>query len=95
MINQSFKNKKKKINKNKKIIKNEKKGNKRKKRIEKLRVEIALGITALIVAAGVGLMFAMVVEDRIKKYPHLGTGWIPMTEEQRRIAEMPKKYTGR
>lgn len=67
----------------------------RAKRLQRLRVEIALGITGLVMAASVGLAFAMVVEDRIKKYPHLGDGWIPMTEEQRRIASLPKKYTGR
>jgi hypothetical protein len=67
----------------------------RKKRLERLRVEIALGITGLVMAASIGLSFALVVEDRIRKYPHLGDGWIPMTEEQRRIAAQPKQYTGR
>lgn len=67
----------------------------RRKRLQRLRVEIALGITGLVMAASVGLAFALVVEDRIRKYPHLGDGWIPMTEEQRRIAALPKKYTGR
>jgi len=67
----------------------------RRKRIEKLRVEIALGITGLVVAASVGLLFATVVEDRIRKYPHLGDGWIPMTEQERIEAAKPKIYTGR
>jgi hypothetical protein len=67
----------------------------RKKRLERLRVEIAMGITGLVMAATVGVAFAMVIEDRIRKYPHLGDSWIPMTEEQRRIAALPKKYTGR
>jgi TPP-dependent 2-oxoacid decarboxylase len=67
----------------------------RKKRLERLRVEIALGITGLIVAAAVGITFAMVVEDRIRKYPHLGDGWIPMTEQERIEAAKPKIYTGR
>jgi hypothetical protein len=67
----------------------------RRRRLERLRVEIALGITGLVMAASVGLSFALVVEDRIRKYPHLGDGWIPMTEEQRRIAALPKQYTGR
>lgn len=67
----------------------------RKKRLEKLRIEIALGITALIVASSVGIMFSMVVEDRIKKYPHLGDRWIPMTEQERIEAAKPKIYTGR
>ena len=67
----------------------------RKRRLERLRVEIALGITGVVMAATVGVAFAMVIEDRIRKYPHLGDGWIPMTEEQRRIAAAPKQYTGR
>ena len=38
---------------------------------------------------------AYVVEDRIQKYPHLGTGWIPKSEEQRRREAEPKVWTGR
>lgn len=67
----------------------------RRKRLDRLKIEIALGITGVLMAGSVGLTFALVVEDRIRKYPHLGDGWIPMTEEQRRIASLPKKYTGR
>lgn len=67
----------------------------RSKRLLRLRVEIALGITAIVMAASVGLLFALVVEDRIRKYPHLGTGWIPKTEEQRRLEAAPKTWTGR
>jgi len=36
-----------------------------------------------------------VVHDRIQKYPQLGEGWIPKTEEQRRLDALPKVYTGR
>lgn len=67
----------------------------RTKRLMRLRVEIALGITGVVMAACVGLLFAVVVEDRIRKYPHLGDGWIPMTEQQRIDAAKPKIYTGR
>jgi hypothetical protein len=67
----------------------------RAKRLEALRIEAALGITALILCATVGIFFAMVVEDRIKKYPHLGDGWIPMTEKERADAAKPKIYIGR
>jgi len=67
----------------------------RRKRLERLRVEIALGITGILMAASVGMVFAVVVEDRIRKYPHLGNGWIPMTEQQRIDAAKPKIYTGR
>lgn len=67
----------------------------RAKRLERLKVEIALGVTGLFVAAAIGIIFAMLVEDRIKKYPQLGQGWIPMTEQERIEAAKPKVYTGR
>jgi hypothetical protein len=67
----------------------------RSKRFQQLKVEIALGISALMMCAFIGLSFAFVVEDRIRKYPHLGDGWIPKTEYQRYIESLPKKYTGR
>jgi hypothetical protein len=65
------------------------------KRIEKLWIEAAWGIGAIFLAAAIGLSLAMVVEDRIQKYPQYGTGWVPKTEEQRRIEALPKKYIGR
>jgi hypothetical protein len=65
------------------------------KRIELLWVEAAWGIGAVCLAAGIGLSLAMVVEDRIQKYPQYGEGWIPKTAEQRRIEALPKKYIGR
>ena len=36
-----------------------------------------------------------VVQDRIEKYPHLGTDFVPKTEKQRRMEEQPKEYIGR
>lgn len=67
----------------------------RKKRIQKLYTEITLGVSALVFCSFIGFFFSMVVEDRIKKYPQLGEGWIPKTEEQRRIEAAPKVWTGR
>lgn len=67
----------------------------RKKRIELLWVEAVWGIGAIVCAAVIGIAFAVVVEDRINKYPHLGDEWIPKTEEQRRLDALPKKYVGR
>lgn len=67
----------------------------RKQRLQKLKTEIALGIGALLMCSFIGLTFAYVIEDRIKKYPHLGAEWIPKTEEQRRIESLPKKWIGR
>jgi len=36
-----------------------------------------------------------VVQDRIEKYPQLGTEWFPKTEKQRRMEAQPKQYIGR
>jgi hypothetical protein len=67
----------------------------RRKKIDHLWLQALWGIGAVVVAAAVGLTFSYVVEDRIKKYPHLGTDWAPKTEEQRRKEAIPPKYTGR
>lgn len=67
----------------------------RQRRLDLIRAEAAWGIALVVIACCVGLMFAMVVEDRIKKYPELGTSWIPSTPEQRAYEAEPKKYTGR
>jgi hypothetical protein len=68
---------------------------KRKKRADRLHIDIALGLGGVALAAGIGLGMVYVVNDRIQKYPHLGTGIIPKTEEQRRLEALPKTYTGR
>jgi len=67
----------------------------RKRELNQLYVDIGMGITALILAASLGLSMAYVVEDRIKKYPQYGTNWIPRTEEQRRKDAEPVVYIGR
>lgn len=67
----------------------------KRKRIEKLWTEMLIGIGALIVCASLGLMIAFIIEDRIKKYPQLGTDWIPRSERQRQIDSAPKHWTGR
>jgi hypothetical protein len=36
-----------------------------------------------------------VVQDRIEKYPQLGTDFVPKTDKQRRQEAMPKQYIGR
>ena len=53
------------------------------------------GIAAIIIAASVGIMFAVVIQDRIEKYPQLGTGIIPKSEKQRKEEAEPKRYVGR
>ena len=67
----------------------------RKKRMEQLRTEIAIGIGGIMMAVMIGLSMVWVVHDRIEKYPHLGDGWIPKTERQRQIDAAPKHWTGR
>ena len=67
----------------------------KKRRLKKLKMEIALGFAAIMLASTFGLMVAYVVQDRIEKYPYLGDGWIPTTPQQRRIDALPKRYIGR
>lgn len=68
---------------------------KRRKKLEKLYMDIGVGIAAVILSASLGMSMVYVVEDRIKKYPQYGTAWIPRTEEQRRKDAEPKIYIGR
>jgi hypothetical protein len=68
---------------------------KRKQMIDQYWLE-GIGVIGIILVIAISvIMMAKVVEDRIEKYPHLGTGWIPKTEEQRRKEAEPKIYTGR
>jgi hypothetical protein len=67
----------------------------KKRRLQKLRMEIALGFVAIMVASTFGLMIAYVVQDRIEKYPELGTEWRPKTEAQRQREAIPQRYIGR
>jgi len=67
----------------------------KKRRLQKLKIEIALGFVAMMIASTFGLMIAYIVEDRIKKYPELGTEWRPKTEAQRQREAIPQRYTGR
>ena len=53
------------------------------------------GIAAIVIAAAIGILFALVIQDRIEKYPQLGTGIIPKTERQRQLEAEPKRYVGR
>jgi len=67
----------------------------KKKRLKKLQMEIALGFVAIMIASTFGLMIAYVVQDRIEKYPYLGDRWIPSTPQERRLEALPKRYIGR
>ena len=67
----------------------------KKRRLQKLKMEIALGFVTIMVASTFGLMIAYVVQDRIEKYPELGKEWRPKTEAQRQREAIPQKYIGR
>jgi hypothetical protein len=74
---------------------NEAAAKRKKKRMEHLRTEIAIGIGGLMLASFIGLTMVYVIHDRIEKYPHLGNGWMPKTEAQRQLEAAPKTWTGR
>jgi hypothetical protein len=67
----------------------------RKARLQKMRIELAIGIAIIIGIIFMGGMFMWVAYDRQQKYPQLGTGLFPKTEDQRREEAAPKKYVGR
>ena len=69
--------------------------NRRRGRIDTVWAEAVWGIAAIVSAATFGICMSLLVQDRIEKYPHLGTGWIPKTEAQRLEDARPKIYTGR
>jgi hypothetical protein len=67
----------------------------RKAMIQKYYIE---GVAAISIVFMIGIsimMMAWVVQDRIEKYPQLGTQWIPKTEAQRREEAKPKIWVGR
>ena len=65
------------------------------RRMHTVWANAAWGVAAIVVACAVGLMFAFVIQDRIEKYPQLGTGIIPKSEKQRREEAEPKHFVGR
>lgn len=77
-------------------MRNEADAIKRKKQLMDRYFIEGVGAIGMIVAIGWSIaLMIFVVEDRIQKYPQYGTGWVPKTEEQRRIESLPKKYIGR
>ena len=68
---------------------------KRRRRLDTVWANAVWGVMAIVIAASIGLMFAFIIQDRIEKYPQLGTGIIPKTEAQRREEAEPKRYVGR
>jgi hypothetical protein len=67
----------------------------RKQKAHQLHINMLIGIGSLIVCAGVGLTLSFVVQDRIKKYPQYGNGWIPKNELQQQKESQKQIYIGR
>jgi hypothetical protein len=68
---------------------------KRRRRLDAIWANAAWGIAAMVIALSTGLMIALLIQDRINKYPQLGTGIVPKTERQRQLEAEPKRYVGR
>jgi len=67
----------------------------RQARMLRLRYEAVLGAFVLITILILYFCMALVVADRVKKYPQLGSGWVPKTEVQRIREAEPQVYVGR
>ena len=67
----------------------------RRRHLDAIWANAIWGVAAIVIACSVGLMMAFVIQDRIEKYPQLGTGIVPKTERQRQLEAAPKQYVGR
>jgi ABC-type sugar transport system permease subunit len=67
----------------------------RKRRMDAVWANAIWGVMVIFIALSVGLMMAFVIQDRIEKYPQLGTDIIPKSERQRQLEAEPKRYSGR
>jgi len=67
----------------------------RRRRMDAVWANAVWGIAATVIACSIGLMMVWVIQDRIEKYPELGNGIVPKTEQQRREEAAPKRYVGR
>ena len=67
----------------------------RKQKVQQLHINIGIGISVILTAAFFTLLLSYIVEDRIKKYPQYGDGWIPKSEKQRKRESEPQVFVGR
>ena len=67
----------------------------RRRRLDAVWANAIWGVMGIVIAASIGLMMAFLIQDRIEKYPQLGTDIIPKSERQRQLEAEPKKYSGR
>jgi hypothetical protein len=64
-------------------------------RKRKMNEQAIIGVAIMVIIFTMGFLFMWVAWDRQKKYPQYGDGFMPSTEEQRRIDALPKVYVGR
>jgi len=67
----------------------------RKQKLHQLHINMGIGIGAILTAVFFTVLLSYVVEDRIKKYPQYGDGWIPKSEKQRKRESEPQVFIGR
>jgi ABC-type sugar transport system permease subunit len=67
----------------------------RKRHMDAVWANAIWGVMVIFIALSIGMMMAFVIQDRIEKYPQLGTGIVPKSERQRQLEAEPKKYSGR
>jgi hypothetical protein len=67
----------------------------RRRRMDTMWANAIWGVMGIVIACAISLMMVWVVQDRIQKYPELGTGIVPKTERQRQLEAEPKRYVGR
>jgi len=67
----------------------------RRRRMDTMWANAIWGVMAIVIVCSISLMMVFVVQDRIRKYPQLGTDIIPKTERQRQLEAEPKRYVGR
>jgi hypothetical protein len=79
----------------KEMKKNEIAERRRKQKVHQLHINIGIGIGTILTAAFFTLLLSYIVEDRIKKYPQYGDGWIPKSEKQRKRESEPQVFIGR
>jgi len=73
----------------------DKKRQKRERVMDRYFVEGMAAMSTILLLGCFIAGMAYVVEDRIEKYPHLGNGWIPKSEQQRQKEAQPQVYVGR
>ena len=73
----------------------DKKRQKRERLMDRYFVEGIAAIATIFLLGWIIAVMCYVVQDRIEKYPQLGNGWIPKSEQQQRKEAQPKVYIGR